>query len=64
MVKTKNFVGREKKVQGVFLPLCFPAAPRGLKNLKRKDSECRLAKRVCSGGFRVEGFLTSAGAWG
>tara|TARA_R110002072_G_scaffold158523_2_gene309540 strand:+ start:1376 stop:1486 length:111 start_codon:yes stop_codon:yes gene_type:complete len=26
MVKTKNFVGREKKVQGVFLPLCFPAA--------------------------------------
>ncbi len=51
------FLGRGKKGQAAFSPIVLSAVLRGLKNQKRKDAECRLAKRVRSGGFRVEGFF-------
>jgi len=51
------FVGRGKKGQAAFSPIVLSAVLRGFKNRKRKDAECRLVKRVCSGGFGVEGFF-------
>ena len=54
------WLGRGKG-KGFYSPCAFHL-PRGLKNRKRKDPGCGLAKRVRSCGYRVEGFLTSAGA--
>jgi|GEM_PF-4757636 hypothetical protein len=47
------FVGRVKKGQAAFSPIVLSTVLRGLKNRKRKEAECRLAKRVYSCGFEV-----------
>ncbi len=57
------FVGREKKGQGVFLPLCFLRGFEGVQKSETDKSRMRTGAAVRSGSLGVEDFLTSAGIW-
>ena len=58
------FVGREKKGQAAFLPLVLLRGSEGVAKLKRKDYRMRTGEACPLGRIGVEGFSTSAGAWG